>query len=648
MRFKINWYSLNNYIIIIMYLSRIEITNYKGIDHLVVNFNSSLNVVIGSNGCCKSSLIDAIRLFYCIGDKDQDLSVDIDDFHIHFNDDGSYSQADKITIDYTFEELSDSQKGAYINYLCDIDHKIVAQVRLEYSKIENNRIQRRCVPGNPDNSVSLDYNTLSLFKSYYLGAVRDSTKDLMSTKNNLLGNVIRRKINQNNSANDIRNIIKQANETLLDREEVKSTRKGVNENMSNIFKHDYDEVDLKIEDNRIEYIVNAIKPILKLGHDKEMKLWQNSLGYNNLIYIATVLSDIKDNYDNDKDEIYALFIEEPEAHLHTQLQLNLYSFLVNASYIENSQLFITTHSPTLTSRIPLDNLFVLNRNIVRLSDCFLERENENIICDVVGQNKIDDSKSKKYMKMLERYLDVTRSQMLYARGCVFIEGISEALLIDVFSEVINKKLSDKQIEIVDTGGTAFAQFLMLYNSSDSNRRLSNKVAVITDGDQFTDSKNKEYSLDKLIADDFAKLYELRENIKNGQSNKRVANLRSISNNQETILICEGYKTLEYQICLANIGNYISEVKLNELYLFIKNNYKNQYVKIEDFINSKAGIDLQDDDKMDIAILLWKCIPQKSTFAQDLSMHLKDKLINSSSFNFNVPDYIIDAINHLTI
>ena len=124
---------------------------------------------------------------------------------------------------------------------------------------------------------------------YYLEALRDSTRRLLTTKNNLLGRVISRKIsNEPEAEKRYKDIVTEANKALLEQQEVKDTKKGINENLGRILKGNENVVDLKIEQDKVEYIVNVIKPFLPKSSQNDFegfKLWQNSLGFNNLIYI---------------------------------------------------------------------------------------------------------------------------------------------------------------------------------------------------------------------------------------------------------------------------------------------------------------------------------------------------------------------------
>ncbi len=639
-----------------MYLSKLTIQNFRGIKSMVLEFHKRINIIIGENGSNKSAVIDAIRLLYTMGEQIRDLSVGFSDFHesVTVNDDKTINvkRADKIVISFEFKGLTASQKGALYEYMVidpDDETNEYAGITLTFEDKGGKYPISSYYTGNVEGQRA-DYKTFEVFQHYYLSGLRDSTKDLLSNRGNVLGRVIKRRVEKNGSEATIEQIMMDANDRLLEQPEVSQTQSGVNDNLSVIYQRFKDnQIGLQIEQSKTEYIVNAIKPYLP--HDRTLlggegfSLWQNSLGQNNLIYIATVLGDIKHQIEENKIPHFALLIEEPEAHLHPQLQLSLYGFLRDSSTSKNSQLFITSHSPTLTSKVPLKNLILLDRNAHRLSKQFKNREDEAIIEDTTKGNVIKNARFKFRQDQLERYIDVTKSQLLFAKAVLFVEGISEELLITAFAELEKYRLEDYRIELVNVGGTSFYPFMHLFNSSKDEKAIAKPITILTDNDKFPKSKNKKYKFEKLIEDDYKILNELDADIQAAPPNNRVANLQSVRNGRDHIKVLDAEKTLEYELALANVPEVKADLENNVLFKYISKKDSAKAASILDYLVTIDDEDWDDNYRRKTAILLWKTITSKSTFAQNFSLYLlKNK--KKARKRFFVPKYILEGLKHL--
>jgi putative ATP-dependent endonuclease of OLD family len=162
-----------------------------------------------------------------------------------------------------------------------------------------------------------------------------------------------------------------------------------------------------------------------------------------------------------------LAIEEPEAHLHPAMQYKFLKFLKeNKEQKKVRQIFISTHSTHITSAVTLDEIICLHN------------ENGQTIVGYPGRVFPPDNKSKKYV---QRFLDATRSDMLFAQKVILVEGIAEQLLMSILARYEGKSLENNHIAVINVGGRFFDHFLYLFDNTNPYT-IPKKIACITDRD----------------------------------------------------------------------------------------------------------------------------------------------------------------------
>ncbi len=195
------------------------------------------------------------------------------------------------------------------------------------------------------------------------------------------------------------------------------------------------------------------------------------LGSHNLLFIAAELMNLqKENWSG----LRLALIEELEAHLEPQRQMRLIEYfeeITSESNGKDIQIILTTHSPNLASKVKLENLIICH-----------DGKAFPMGSDYTELAKTDYS-------FLERFLDVTKANLFFAKGVILVEGWSEELILPVLARKIRMDLTQKGVSVVNIGNTAFLRYAKIFQRKDG-QGMNLPVAVVSDLDIKPDEENE--------------------------------------------------------------------------------------------------------------------------------------------------------------
>jgi len=660
-----------------MYLKRIVIQNFRAFGEAGINvvFNKGVNAVIGENNNGKSALIDAIRIAFSTIPYNKEIFFTKADFHINYCGHKAKTAKIDVYLDDVPNNLLEiwnpeepSTGEFHLRFYTDITPSGVEKIKYKAwgGKTE----------GNP-----LSADTFDAMNVAFLGALRDAENEMRPSRTSKLAKLLNTVATDEETRTGLVSELLKANKAILEMAPIKKTKDVININLSDI-EQDllHQQIDIGFVDPKFDSIASSLRSwimprwyfisedtpqyITLIGMCKNHKLtkvyqesedgvyfdinkfiqsdvdidaelltylqslmkhsfelYQNGLGYNNLLFMSAVLGDM--SLEKAGISLNLFTIEEPEAHLHPQLQELIHNFFERKhNELSSIQVIYTSHSPTLVSRIGI--------NAINL----LYEDSHSIYCYPLASAKLEEVEQ----DYLEKYLDVTKSQMFFAKGIVFVEGISEAILLHEMARSLNRSFDKYAVELVNVDGTSFKPFAKLLTLPTGTKCFA-KAAIITDDDRCTDKSHDSYIPKDLDYDD--DLTDLHAKLERGLPSARFNIIQTLCSDIN-IELCDAKKTLEYELALhKNNIPHILEAIVSE--------FPQVGLSLKTLVNSETTI-------ANKALRIWLFIrardKSKGQIAQALNRIIKkqndDKkkgLIIENSFV--VPTYIAKAIYFVT-
>ena len=584
-----------------MHIARVRVSNYRCFKDTSVDFVPGVNIIIGENNSGKTALLQSLALAFGGGSRHR---MDRYDFYRGIE---PSAQPPRIRVEVTVRSDGENadphnDKALVATWLTKLESPWEAQLTYEFFLPEENvpdfgmiagekpnqahfweaieqvlpKYVSRVYGGDPSAGVRADPELLARFHYWFIGPIRDVASELFAGSNPLFKRMLQRVLDSDLDRGVLEGKLDEKGKLHEQAQRRGNFRKKA-EALAADFKS---RVDLKtltdlVADTGAE---DGGTPVLQGSPDEEdlmssLRLFinrsgfdlpatYNGLGYNNLIYISLVLKNLEFESDPARSGQNAILypilaVEEPEAHLHPALQYKLLRFIQRHEKTKSRQVFITTHSTHITAASGLDAIVCMSAPEGQ-ADPAVSYPGRAFKEDLAG------NRSKKYV---ERFLDATKSAMLFAKGVIFVEGLAELLVLPVLAEhvlanengkTVPLSLERKHLALVGVGGSTFKHFLPLFGVGCRNGQEKNvlrkRVSCIADADPARKRKEPGARYKKCWP------YEVRPDSTDFEYSTESAALsdlrKACAGYEKEVRVFAGEKTFEYDVANNNANSEI--------------------------------------------------------------------------------------------
>lgn len=640
-----------------MYISKVALVNYKNFANAKFQFKKGINTIIGENGSGKTNVFKAIRLL--LEDSSLQYAYKLSDSDFNRKLDNGKWKGHWIIISIEFDELNDEEaiQSLFIHGSGIIEDDYVkkatynlffrpkADIRQKLSELAKGdvagmqalldglTVQENYETVFTGKSIA-DFNDAEVYKELvgdfenvvfpstidaskfgskiphqlsvskeisftFIQALRDVVSDFHNNRTNPLLNLLKNKSGEikEEDYQPISILVDQLNESIEALPDVQNIRTDIKTTIQDAVGLTYSPSSLSIKSSvpdEAERLLQSLKLFIgEPGENYEGGIHELSLGGANLIFLTLKLLEFK--YRKSKDTFANfLIIEEPEAHIHNHIQKTLFDKLDYG----DTQIIYSTHSTQISEVSNVENINILAKKL----------NNAEVYQPSTGL-------SSKSINQIQRYLDAVRTNLLFAKGVILVEGDAEEILIPIMvKQVFGVSLDELGISLINIRSTGFTNVAQLFHDS----RIKRKCAILTDlDDAICDTTINAEDSDAL------KKYKKKVEASKQKGLARKSALDAFEEGNDWIKIFYANYTFEI--------DFVKNSNDREVVNIIEDVYADQPTR------DQAKSDLESND---VAIYGKRVLTMakqegKGWFAIMLGKHI--------SYNTIIPEYIIDAI-----